>query len=242
MSDVKKLDFSKFQSNFKDDAELAAAMDKGKQGGGKQFKPGLYELEIVGAKFKTDKDGNIVFANDPSWVSVQYTLKGVDSDKTALHTILVPLKGELYRKTPESKPTTFVYQQFKEFCNALGMDCSRAALPTILSKFFTDPAAQCGGRIKATIGYKSAHCVVVRKSSDEGGLLLKLVDAKGADLKDEKGEIVTGVNDEQLKLYCKTHSPEIDFNSFTSILKVEPSDRPVVLKDKEAEKAASVFD
>ena len=240
MSDVKKLDFSKFQSKFGSDEELNAALAKSGNGG-KFFPPGLYELEITSAKFKTNEAGDVVFAKDPSWVNVEYTFKGVDSERTIKNTLLVPLRNEMYM-AESGKPTTFIYQKFKEFCNALGMDCSRAALPTILKKHFTDPSSQVGGRLKATIGYQAAHSVVVRKKTDEGGLLLKLVDAKGQDIVNEKGEPVTAVNDEQLKMFCKMHTPEIRFNGFTNIIKVEPSDNPVVLKSKEDEVAKSVFD
>jgi hypothetical protein len=230
MSEVKKLDFSKFQSNFKSDEELNAALAKGGESGGRFFQPGLYELEIVEAKFKTDDAGNVVFAKDPSWVTVEYTLKGVDSEKTIRNSLLVPLRNEMYT-AQGGKPTTFVYQKFKEFCNALGMDVSRAALSSVLTKFFTDPSTQVGGRVKATIGYQNAHSVMIRKKTDEGGLLLGLVDAKGTAIINDKGEQVTGVNDEQLKLFCKTHSPEIRFNGFTNIIKVEPSEHPGKMKD-----------
>jgi hypothetical protein len=243
------LDFSKFNNKYKNDEEFNAALEADR-GPGKYFKPGQYELEVTAAEIQTDDTKNddgtvtkgpIKFCKDPRWATVIYTFKAVGGEAEIRHFLMVPLAGAEYQGQGGKKPTLLMFHKFKSFVKSLGINADAGNIPEVLREYFSDPAVQVGARLKATLGHEDAHGVVVRKKSEEGGLLMKLVDKNGKDIVKEDGSQVTGPNDQVLKLWCKTQKPEIRFGGFVRILETEPSANPVEIK-KFSDAAKGIFD
>ena len=243
------LDFSKFNNKYKNDEEFNAALAADK-GVGKWFRPGQFELEVVSAEVQTadtkNEDGTITkgpvkLCKDPTWATVVYELKAVGGEATTRHFLMIPLASAEYTSDPSKKPTLLLFHKFKAFVTSLGIDASMANIREVLQEYFSDPAVQVGARLKATFGYEGAHGEVVRKKSDEGGLLMKLVDKDGKDILKADGTQVTGISDVELQLYCKQQKPEIRWNGFVRILSVEKSANTVPVK-KFSDAAKGVFD
>ena len=225
-----KLDFSKFQSSFKSEEEFQADNDKGKNG--RFFQPGLHELEIKSCDYATDKEtGAVRYCSDARWVWLNVIFKGVSDEREIRHMLAVPLSGgEWYQASVDKNPTKLMYNKFREYCKAVGIDVTIENSKKVLNEYFTDPSVQVGARVKATIGFDAAHAVMVRKRDEEGGLLLKLVGKDGKDLSHPDGTLITAPNDEALKLHCMQNN--IRYNGFSSIIKFEASDNPVAIKVK----------
>lgn len=159
MTALPRFDFS--GSSIKTEAELDLASGTKKKDTSKVLKPGLYDLTIAAVEYAGQ-------AKDPNWGKLKLTLKGV-GEKQILDWIQIPVKDTMYTGK-NGKPTTWPFQVFRTFAEAVGVKVSVSNLKTTMTTLLgKEGEALVGKTVGAVIGYDRAYVNYAGK--DAAGLI-----------------------------------------------------------------------
>lgn len=182
-----KFNLSATNLDIKDDAELAAAIEKeGKRG----FDVGNYTVKTTNPRYHANKEtGSIFCKGDATWFNVVVTLEQDGRSKD--HYIQVPTSRIKYGD--KKGGTLFVFKKFVEFMSGIGETVSLNNLGKICEKYFSSEDALkklADKELTVDFGYQGPHAAKVEdeqyvimikdKPLEEDGEALRFPDVASA--------------------------------------------------------------
>ena len=155
MTDMKKLDFKKFDPGLTEE-DMQKAEQESTAGAGKVFQPGIYDLKVLEFKHNiTERNPEGAAKNDPSWLVFKLVLGGLDN-RTISSYPLIPTRDLLFNAA-NSKNPKLMGIKFREFLRSLGVDPNTNTIGEVIEDLVSKPQRIVGAGVKVKIGYSKPY-------------------------------------------------------------------------------------